>query len=75
MNRERLVSDAVVGGHLGHSDDKKIELSFLRGVRKEVIQTTVLDFWKVYLAYLGFWPWDTVLKDKGMAGHFSRRRS
>lgn len=54
MNRERLVGDAVVGGLLGHSDDKKIELSFLRGVRKEVIQTTVLDFWKVDLGLFEF---------------------
>lgn len=34
MNRERLVGHVVVGGHLGHSHDKRIELSFLIGVGK-----------------------------------------
>lgn len=40
------MGDVVVGGHHGHSDNKMIELSFLRGVRKEVSKTTVLDFWR-----------------------------
>ena len=42
-NREGLVSDVMVGAHLGHSDHEMIDLSILREVRRGVSRSATLD--------------------------------
>ena len=43
-NRDGLVGDVMVGGHLEHRDHKMIEFSILGEVRRGVSRTATLDF-------------------------------
>ncbi|KAK4818201.1 hypothetical protein QYF61_008585 [Mycteria americana] len=70
VNREGLVSNVTVGGFLGHSNHKMIELLILGEVRKGVSRTAALDFRR---ADFGLFrrlvirvPWEAVLKGKGV---------
>ena len=44
VNREGLVGDVVVGGHLGHSDHEMIEFLILGEVRRRVSRTATVGF-------------------------------
>ncbi|GAB0185962.1 mitochondrial enolase superfamily member 1 [Grus japonensis] len=69
-NREGLVSDVMVGGHLGHSDHEMIEVLILREVRRGVSRTATLDIWRadfgLFRRLVDRGPWEAVLKGKGV---------
>ena len=44
VNREGLVGDVMVGGHLGHSNHKMMTFSILGEVRRVLSRTAILDF-------------------------------
>ena len=55
VNREGLVGDVVVGGHLGHSDNEMIEFLILGEVMMGVSRAATLDFRGQTLACSGAW--------------------
>ncbi|KAM9590852.1 uncharacterized protein ACIBXB_005900 [Morphnus guianensis] len=69
-NREGLVRDVVVGGHVGLNDHEMIEFSILGDARKGVSKTTTMDFWRanfgLFRTLVERVPWETVLKGKGV---------
>ncbi|KAK4828567.1 hypothetical protein QYF61_027657 [Mycteria americana] len=69
-NREGLVGDVVVGGHLGLSDHDMIEFSIHSKVRRGVRKTTTMDFQRadfdLFRTLVERVPWETVLKGKGV---------
>ena len=44
VNREGLVGDVKVGGHLGHSDPEMLDFSILVEPQRRVSRTATLDF-------------------------------
>ncbi|KAK4820378.1 hypothetical protein QYF61_025454 [Mycteria americana] len=70
VNREGLVGDVTVGGHLGHSDHKMIDFLILGEVRREVSRTATLDFQRadfgLFRRLVDRVPLDAVLKGKGV---------
>ncbi|GAB0210066.1 hypothetical protein GRJ2_003472400 [Grus japonensis] len=70
VNREGLVDDVMVGGHLGHSDHKMIEFLILGEVRRGVSRTATLDFrradFDLFRSLVDRVPWEAVLKGKGV---------
>lgn len=46
VNREGLLGDAKVGGHLGHSDHEMLDFLILVEPRWGVSRTATLDFWR-----------------------------
>ena len=70
VNREGLVGDGMVGGCLGHSDHEMIEFLILREVRRVVIRTATLDFWRAdFVLFKGpvdRVPWEALLKGRGV---------
>ena len=69
-NREGLVGDVMVGGHLGHTNHEMIEFLILREVRRRVSRTATLDFWRadfgLFRSLVDKVPWEAVLKGKGV---------
>ncbi|GAB0207710.1 hypothetical protein GRJ2_003236700 [Grus japonensis] len=69
-NREGLVGDVMVGGHLGHSDHEMIEFLLHRELRREVSRIATLDFWRADFGLFRKWvdrvPLEEVLKGKGV---------
>jgi len=69
-NREGLMGDVVVGGHLGLSNHEMIEFSVLGEVKRGVSKTTAMDFWRadfgLFRTLVDRLPWETVLKVKGV---------
>jgi len=45
-NRERLVGDVVVGGHLGLSDHEMIAFPVCGEVKRGASNITTMDFWR-----------------------------
>ena len=46
VNREGLVGDVKVGGHLGHSDHEMLDFLILVKPQRGVSRTATLDFWR-----------------------------
>ena len=46
VNREGLVGDVKVGGHMGHSDHEMLDFSILVEPDRGVNRTATLDFWR-----------------------------
>lgn len=69
-NREGLVGDVVVGGHLGHSDQEIIEFSILRDARRAINKASTLDFrradFSLFKRLVQRVPWETALENKGV---------
>ena len=69
MNREGLVSDVMVGGHIGHSDHEMIEFLILGEVRRGVSRTATLGFRRANFGLFGRLvdrvPREAVLRGKG----------
>ncbi|GAB0207083.1 hypothetical protein GRJ2_003173900 [Grus japonensis] len=69
-NREGLVGDVVVRGHLGLSDHEMIEFSIHGEVRRGISKTTTMDFQRTDFGLLRTVvervPWKIVLKGKGV---------
>ncbi|GAB0203785.1 hypothetical protein GRJ2_002844100 [Grus japonensis] len=69
-NREGLVGDVMIGGHLGHRDHEMIEFLILGEVKRVASRTATLDFWRADFGLLrrlvGRVPWEAVLKGKGV---------
>ncbi|KAK4817900.1 hypothetical protein QYF61_002284 [Mycteria americana] len=70
VNREGLVGDVTVGGHLRHSDHKMTELLILGGARKGASRTAAWDFWRaafsLFRRLVDRVLWEAVLKGKGV---------
>ncbi|PKU43807.1 hypothetical protein llap_5873 [Limosa lapponica baueri] len=70
VNREELVGEVKVGGHLGHSDHETIEFSILGETRRGVTKTATLDFrranFDLFRRLLDKIPWEPALKDIGV---------
>ena len=45
-NKEGLVEDVKVGGHLGHSDHEMLDFSIFAEPQRRVSRTVTLDFWR-----------------------------
>ncbi|PKU27535.1 hypothetical protein llap_22160 [Limosa lapponica baueri] len=69
-NREGLVGDVVVGGHLGLSDHELVKFPILSDVRRGVSKTSTLDFWRadfgLFRSLVERVPWEIDLKGKGI---------
>ncbi|PKU40120.1 adaptin ear-binding coat-associated protein 1 [Limosa lapponica baueri] len=69
-NRDGLVGDVLVGGHLGLSDHEMVKFSIIREVRKGVSKTSTLDFQRadfiLFRSLVGKVPWEAALKVKGV---------
>ena len=69
VNREGLVGDVKVGGHLGHSDHEMLDFSVLAESRRGVSRTATLDFQRADFNL--FWtmvervPWEVFLEGMG----------
>ena len=67
-NREGLVGDVVVRGHLGPRDHEMIEFSILGEVKRVVSKTSSMDFQRadfgLFRTLVERLPWERVLKDK-----------
>ncbi|GAB0206658.1 hypothetical protein GRJ2_003131400 [Grus japonensis] len=71
VNREGLVGDVMVGGHLGHCEYVICNEFFILGaVRRRVSITATLDVQKadfgLFRSLAGRVPWEAVLKGKGV---------
>ncbi|PKU40554.1 rna-directed dna polymerase from mobile element jockey-like [Limosa lapponica baueri] len=70
VNREGLVGDVTVGGHLGYRDREMIEFLILREVRRGVSRTAIMDFQRadfgLFKSLLDRVPWEAALKGKGV---------
>ncbi|PKU36060.1 adaptin ear-binding coat-associated protein 1 [Limosa lapponica baueri] len=70
VNRERLMGDVMVGGHLGYSDQEMIEFLIFREARRGVSRTAIMDFWRAHFglfkSLLDRVPWEAALKGKGV---------
>lgn len=55
VNKEGLVGDVRVGGHLEQNDHEIIEFLVLGEVRRGTSRTTTSDFWRAGLACSGAW--------------------
>ncbi|TRZ06605.1 hypothetical protein HGM15179_020502, partial [Zosterops borbonicus] len=68
-NRDGLVGDVVVGGHLGHSDHEIIEFSIFGEMRRNINKTFTLDFRRadfgLFRQLIQRVPWEAALKKKG----------
>ncbi|RMC09659.1 hypothetical protein DUI87_13445 [Hirundo rustica rustica] len=69
-NRGGLVGDAVVGGHLEHSDHEIIEFSIFGEMRRNINKTFTLDFQRadfgLFRRLIQRVPWEADLKNKGV---------
>ncbi|KAF4793362.1 hypothetical protein TURU_112092 [Turdus rufiventris] len=69
-NRDGLVGDVVVGGHLGHSDHESIEFSIFGEIRRNINKTFTLDFrradFDLFRRLILRVPWEAALKNKGV---------
>ncbi|RMC04224.1 hypothetical protein DUI87_19043 [Hirundo rustica rustica] len=69
-NRDGLVGDVVVGGHLGQSDHEIIEFSIFGEIRRNTNKTLTLDFWRadfgLFRRLIQRVPWEAALKNKGV---------
>ncbi|GAB0203778.1 hypothetical protein GRJ2_002843400 [Grus japonensis] len=69
-NREGLVGDVMIGGHLGHRDHEMIEFLILGEVKRVASRNATSDFWRADFGLLrrlvGRVPWEAVLKGKGV---------
>jgi len=69
-NREGLVGDVVVGGHLGLSKNEMTEFSIPGEVKRGVRKITTLDFWRadfgLFRKLVERVPLERVLKGKGV---------
>ena len=69
VNREGLVGDVKVGGHLGQSDHKMLDFSTLVEPRRGVSRTATLDFRRADFNLLRTMvervPWEVVLESMG----------
>ncbi|RMC09956.1 hypothetical protein DUI87_12744 [Hirundo rustica rustica] len=67
-NRDGLVGDVVVGGHLGQSDHEIIEFSIFGEVRRSTSKTLALDFQRadfgLFRRLIQSIPWEAALKNK-----------
>jgi len=70
VNREGLVGDVTVGGHLWHSNHKMTEFLMLEEVRMGVSRTATLDLWRsnifLFRSLIDRVPWEAFLKGKGV---------
>ena len=70
VNREELVREVKVGGHLRCSDHEMIELSILGETKRGVSKTATLDFWRsnsdLFKRLIKKIPWEAALKDMGV---------
>ena len=70
VNREELVGEVKVGGHLGCSDHEMIKFSILRETKRGVSKTATLDFWRanfdLFKRLINKIPWEAALKDMGV---------
>ncbi|GAB0186634.1 hypothetical protein GRJ2_001128700 [Grus japonensis] len=70
VNREGLVGNVMVGGHLGHSHHEMIEFLILGEVKRRVSRTATLDFQRadfgLFRRLVDRVPWEAVLKGKGV---------
>ncbi|PKU46871.1 rna-directed dna polymerase from mobile element jockey-like [Limosa lapponica baueri] len=69
-NKEGLVADVEVRGHLGLSDHEMVKFSILSEVRKGVSKTSTLDFrradFSLFRTLVGRVPWEIILWGKGV---------
>ncbi|RMC22044.1 hypothetical protein DUI87_02915 [Hirundo rustica rustica] len=69
-NRDGLVGDVVVEGHLGHSDHEIVEFSIFGEVRRSINKTLILDFrsadFDLFRRLIQRVPWEVVFKNKGV---------
>ena len=69
VNREGLVGDVRVGGHLGLSNHKMLDFSILVGPQKGVSRTATLDFqradFNLFRTMVESVPWEVVLESVG----------
>jgi len=69
-NREGLVGDVVVGGHLGLSDHEMIECLIQAEVKRGLCKTTNMDFWRadfgLFRMLVEKVPWERALTGKGV---------
>ncbi|RMC06735.1 hypothetical protein DUI87_16181 [Hirundo rustica rustica] len=69
-NRDGLVGDVVVGGHLGQSDHEIIEFSIIGEIRRNTNKTFTLDFRRadfcLFRSLIQRVPWEAALKNKGV---------
>ena len=69
VNRESLVGDVKVGGHLGQSDHEMLDFSILVEPQRGVSRTATLDFrrtdFNLYRTMVERVPWEVVLESMG----------
>ena len=66
VNREGLVGDVKVGGHLGQSDHKMLDFSVLVEPQRGVRRTVTLDFWSTdFRTMVERVSWEVVLESVG----------
>ncbi|TRZ15396.1 hypothetical protein HGM15179_011710 [Zosterops borbonicus] len=69
-NRDGLVGDVVVGGHLGQSDYEIIEFSIIGEIRRNTNKNLTLDFQRVdfglFRRLIQRVLWEAALKNKGV---------
>ena len=66
VNREGLVGDVKVGGHLGQSDHKMLDFSVLVEPQRGVRRTVTLDFWSTdFRTMVERVSWEVVLENVG----------
>ncbi|TRZ05653.1 hypothetical protein HGM15179_021454 [Zosterops borbonicus] len=69
-NRDELVGDVVVAGHLEHSDHEIIEFSRFGEIRRNINKTFTLDFQRtdfgLFRRLIQRVPWEAALKNKGV---------
>ena len=69
VNREGLVRDVKVGGHLGHSDHEMLDCSILAEPRRGVSRTATLDFQRADFGHFRTMvervPWEGVFEGMG----------
>ncbi|RMC15976.1 hypothetical protein DUI87_08183 [Hirundo rustica rustica] len=67
VNRDGLVGDVMVGGHLGQSDHEIIEFSIFGEVKRSTSKTLALDFWRadfgLFRRLIQSTPWEEALKN------------
>lgn len=47
-NREGLVADVVVGGHVGYSDHEMMEFSIFGETKRGINKTSTAEFWRTH---------------------------
>ena len=72
FNREGLVGDVKVGGHLGQSDHEMLDFAILVEPRRGVSRTATLDIqredFKLLRTMVERVPWEVVFGERGSPG-------